>query len=123
MIGTPSQYSKSKLIGVNSPEKLESGSYFMNITSEGEIVGSLYVKPYNNTAYIIRDVFVSEKHRGKGLGAQLISGILEHLAPKQKSIYLYVDPKNTTAINLYKKHKFKLIKKEGAWGDKYKYSP
>jgi len=78
-IGTPSTYKQSKLIGTNSPTELKEGSYWMNIKENNEIVASLYVKPYNNTAYIIRDVFVSEKHRNKGYGSQLISGILEHL--------------------------------------------
>lgn len=122
MIGTPSQYTQSKLIGINSPLELKEGSYFMNITENEKIVASLYVTPYNNTAYIIRDVFVLEEYRNKGYGKKLISGILEHLIPKKRSIYLYADPRNIAAIQLYTKYKFKLIKKEGAWGDKYKYS-
>jgi ribosomal protein S18 acetylase RimI-like enzyme len=122
-IGTPSTYKQSKLIGTNSPTELKEGSYWMNIKENNEIVASLYVKPYNNTAYIIRDVFVSEKYRNKGYGSQLISGILEHLKPKNRSIYLYVDPKNIGAMNLYKKFNFKLIKSDGVWGDKYKFIP
>ena len=31
MIGTQSQYSPSKLIGLKSPNSLEKGEYFMNI--------------------------------------------------------------------------------------------
>jgi predicted GNAT family acetyltransferase len=122
MIGTSSHYTQSELIGTNSPLELKEGSYFMNINEDNKIVASLYVNPYNNTAYIIRDVFVLSDYRNKGYGSQLISGILDHLIPKNRSIYLYVDPKNLAAIKLYTKFKFKLIKNEGAWGDKYKYS-
>jgi len=116
MIGTPSQYSPSKLIGVHSPSKLEPGSYFMNIT-EDQIVGSLYVKKYKDS-YIIRDVFVLESHRGKGYGKQLLEGILQFLKPKKKSIFLYVDPTNNVAITLYKRMGF-VFQKTGAYGDKY----
>jgi hypothetical protein len=46
MIGTPSQYAKSKLVGEHSPTSLEKGGYFMNLQEGSEIVGSLYVKKY-----------------------------------------------------------------------------
>ena len=47
----------------------------------------------------------------------------KHLKSKNRSIYLYVDPKNVGAMKLYKKFNFKLIKSEGIWGDKYKFIP
>jgi ribosomal protein S18 acetylase RimI-like enzyme len=119
MIGTPSQYTPSKLVGTKSPANLESGSYFMNIKEGKKIVGSLYVKKYNDS-YIIRDVFVLEQERGKGYGKKLMEDILAFLSPKKKDIFLYVDPSNTALI-LYKKLGFKLIKKGAAFGDKYQY--
>ena len=122
MIGLPSEYTQSKLIGTNSPLELKEGSCFMNIVEDNKIIASLYVNPYNNTAYIIRDVFVLPEYRNKGYGKKLISEILEHLIPTNRNIYLYTNPKNEAAIKLYTSYKFKLIKKEGAWGDKYKYS-
>lgn len=121
MIGTYLEYNQSKVIGINSPLELKAGSYFMNITKDNKIIASLYVNPYNNTAYMIHDVFVLPEYRNKGYGSQLISGILEYLKPENRSIYLYADPKNLASIKLYTKHKFKLIKNEGVWGDKYKY--
>jgi ribosomal protein S18 acetylase RimI-like enzyme len=116
MIGTPSQYSPSKMLGT-PPAKLEPGSYFMNI-KDPELVGSLYVKKYKES-YVIRDVFVLPEKRGKGYGAALIRGVLAFLIPKKKEIILYVDPTNP-AVSLYKKMGFSFQKK-GAYGNKYVY--
>ena len=117
MIGTPSQYSPSKVLGT-PPPKLEPGSYFMNIRDPG-IVASLYVKKYNES-YIIRDVFVLPEHRGKGYGKKLIEEILQFLIPKKKEIILYVDASNRIAIILYTRLGF-VFQKKGAYGDKYIY--
>ncbi len=119
MIGTPSQYSPSKLVGLHSPKTLETRGYFMNIKDGDTIVGSLYVKKYKNS-YIIRDVYVIESQRRKGYGKMLLEGILEFLIPKNTDIILYVDPINPAQI-LYNSLGFKLIKKGAMYGDKYMY--
>jgi predicted GNAT family acetyltransferase len=115
MIGTPSQYSPSKVLGT-PPAKLEAGSYFMNI-KDPELVASLYVKKYKES-YIIRDVFVLPEHRGKGYGKRLIEDIVTFLKPKGKKIVLYVDSGNNVAVTLYKRIGF-VFEKKGAYGDKY----
>jgi ribosomal protein S18 acetylase RimI-like enzyme len=118
MIGTPSQYSKSKLVGTDNPTSLNPGEYFMNIKEGTEIIGSLLVKKWEES-YIIRNVFVKPEHRGKGYGKKLLEGIIAFLKPKKKNIFLYVDPGNTIAIKLYTSLGFRLVK-SGAWkGDKY----
>jgi ribosomal protein S18 acetylase RimI-like enzyme len=119
MIGTPSQYSPSKLVGLHTPSKLKTGEYFMNIQDQDTIVGSLYVKNYKNN-FIIRDVYVLESHRRKGYGKRLLEGILEFLIPKNKDIILYVDPTNPAKL-LYNSLGFKLIKEGAMYGDKYSY--
>jgi GNAT superfamily N-acetyltransferase len=115
MIGTPSQYKKEKMFG-HPPDSLPKGSYFLR-TPEA----SLYVKPYEGQ-YVIRDVFVKEEHRGKGLGRRIMSEILAFLLPKKKKIILYVDPQNKIARNLYTSLGFKFIKKSGH-GDKLVIDP
>jgi len=122
MIGTPSQYSPSKLIGLHSPKELELGSYFQVIKDGSVTVGSLYVKKYKNS-YIIRDVFVLPSARGRGIGKQLMTEILRFLQPKKLPIQLYVDSTNAVAINLYTALGFKLIKQGAAHGDKYEFRP
>ena len=117
-IGTPSQYSPSKVLGT-PPSKLEPGSYFMNIKDPG-LVASLYVKKYKES-YVIRDVFVLSEYRRKGYGKKLIQGILQFLIPKKKEIILYVDSTNKIASNLYTSMGF-VFQKKGAYGDKYVYS-
>lgn len=115
MIGTPSQYSPSKVLGT-PPSKLEPGSYFMNI-KDPDLVASLYVKKYKDS-YIIRDVFVLPEKRGKGYGKKLLQDIVTFLKPKRKEIVLYVDSANNVAITLYKTIGF-VFQKKGAYGDKY----
>jgi len=119
MIGTPSQYSPSKLVGLKSPESLEKGEYFMNIKENNTIVGSLWVKKYNNT-YIFRDIFVIPDYRRQGIASQMITAMLKHLKPKKLPIFLYVDSDNKAAISAYVKLGFEKVKK-GAYGDKYEY--
>ena len=118
MIGTPSQYSSSKLVGSHSPTSLKSGEYFMNIKEGSEIVGSLLVKKYQES-YIIQDVFVKPEFRGKGYGKQLLEEIIAFLKPKNRSIFLYVDSDNTIAIKLYTSVGFRLVKQKAWKGDKY----
>lgn len=118
MIGTPSKYSRTKLIGKNSPEKLKEGSYFANLKKDDKIVASLYVNKYHDS-YIIRDVFVLESERGKGYGKELMEEIVIFLKSKNKKVILYVDPNNKIAKSLYEKVGFKLDKKDSAYGDRF----
>jgi ribosomal protein S18 acetylase RimI-like enzyme len=115
MIGTPSQYKQSKLVGLHSPTRLEPGEYFMNLDG----VASLWVKKYKGS-YIIRDLFVLPEYRGKGYGKKLIVGITEFLKPKNLPIHLYVHPENDVAIKLYKNNGFVFLKNT-ALGDKFTY--
>jgi ribosomal protein S18 acetylase RimI-like enzyme len=119
MIGTPSQYNPSKLLG-NPPTELPKGSYFLSL-KDPELVASLYVKRYEEE-YVIRDVFVKEDRRGTGLGRRIMTEILEFLKPKKKKIILYVDPQNKIARKLYNSLGFQFIKK-AKLGDKLLIDP
>ena len=117
-IGTPSQYSKSKMVSKDAPTSIPKGSYFVTMKDGPELAGSLIAKRYENSV-IIRHVEIREDYRGIGFGKKIMDVIIEHLKPKKLPIQLYVDPQNTPAVNLYKKLGFKLIKKGAAFGDKY----
>jgi ribosomal protein S18 acetylase RimI-like enzyme len=119
MIGTPSQYAPSKLVGPKSPDSLERGEYFMNVKEGNKIAGSLWVKKYNNS-FILRDVFVVPEFRRRGLATRMIQQMIVHLKPKHLPIFLYVDPLNKEAVSVYAKLGFVKLKK-GAYGDKYEY--
>ena len=121
IIGTPSRYSKSKMISRNPPDKLSKGSYFLilQLTHDKELIaGSLIAERYEDL-YVIRQVHVDENCRRIGCGQKMMEGIIEFLKPKKRDIILYVDPNNNIAISLYTKLGFKLIKKGSAFGDKY----
>ena len=119
MIGTPSQYVPSKLVGPKPPASLERGEYFMNVKEGNKIAGSLWVKKYNNS-FILRDVFVLPEFRRKGIATRMVQEILTHLKAKRIPVFLYVDPANKEAVSVYTKLGFVKIKK-GAYGDKYEY--
>lgn len=120
-IGTPSQYSKSKMVSTQAPESIPSGSYFLTMKDGAGLVGSLIAKKYNNS-YVIRLVEVLPEHRGKGYGTKMMKHIIEHLKSKNLPIMLYVDPQNKPAIAVYTKLGFKKIKEGTAFGDKYIHS-
>jgi len=119
MIGTPSEYKKSKLIGLHSPTSLEKGWYFANYKEKGKIVASLWVKLRDDT-YIIRDVFVLETERNKGYGTLLLKEIMDFLIRKNKPISLYVDSLNDNAKHVYEKIGFK-FEKHGTYGEKWNF--
>lgn len=93
--------------------------YFASGYIHNLLVGSLRVKHIDNS-YVIREVYIIPEKRGLGYGKILVMKLLEFLKKKKLPIYLYVDPKNTVAIQLYKKLGFKLLKKNDIYGDKYK---
>jgi len=57
----------------------------------------------------ITDLFVESQHRSKGIGEALISASINWAKKKKLSLVsLIADVKNTTAIDFYKKQKFKV---------------
>lgn len=40
-IGTPSQYSKTKLVSADPPDSISKGGYYLSLYREKELVGSL----------------------------------------------------------------------------------
>ncbi len=118
IIGTPSKYSKSKMVSSNPPSELSKGSYYLILKVNESIVGSLIAEKYGDI-YTIRQVEVLPEERGKGYGKEMMTSIVDFLKPKNKQIILYVRPDNKIATSLYKKLGFKLIKKGAAFGDKY----
>jgi len=118
IIGTPSKYSRSRMVSSNPPSELSRGSYFLLLKHGGSVVGSLIAEKYGD-AYTIRQVEVQPDHRGMGHGKQMMTKIISFLKPKEKDIILYVEPTNKIAVSLYTSLGFKRIKSGAAFGDKY----
>lgn len=118
-IGTPSTYTPTKSLYM-SPSSLGKGDYWLTVHDKKELVGSLRVEKYLDT-YVIREVIVGPEHRGKGIGRRMMEHILTFLKPKDTPIFLYVDPDNKVAVQLYKSLGFVIRKKGARWGDKYQY--
>jgi ribosomal protein S18 acetylase RimI-like enzyme len=122
VIGTPSKYSKSKMVSSKPPTEISKGSYFLLLKHNGDVVGSLIAEKYRD-AYTIRQVEVIPEHRGMGHGREMMTNIISFLKPKKKNIILYVQPNNKIAVSLYTSLGFKLIQKAAAFGDKYLLTP
>ncbi len=117
IIGTPSQYSKTKMVSSNYPTSIPKGSYFILAKDGPEVAGSAIAERYG-AGFTIRKVEVREDYRGMKVGTKLMTYLLDHLKPKELPIILYVKEDNAPAVALYKKLGFRFIKK-GAFGDKY----
>jgi ribosomal protein S18 acetylase RimI-like enzyme len=117
-IGTPSQYSKSKMVAEKAPDSIPPRSYFLTMKDGPQLVGSLIAKRYNDS-YVIRLVEVLGEFRGMGFGTKMMNEIIQFLKPKKLPILLYVDPFNKPAISVYTKLGFKKVKEGTAFGDKY----
>ena len=118
-IGGYKEYDINKIV-LDSSKKMYIGKmdYFASGYIHNLLVGSLRVKHIDNS-YVIREVYVIPEKRGLGYGKILVIKILEFLKKKKLPIFLYVDPNNTIAVQLYKKLGFKLVKKNDIYGDKY----
>jgi len=95
----------------------------------GEVVGFASISPYKNkdgyNSSVENSIYVSESHRGKGIGKQLLTEIIE-LATKQgfHSIFARIETKQEPSKNLHTKLGFKSIgteievaRKFGRWLD------
>jgi len=118
IIGGQQEYDMKKIASNNAKKYIDKMDYFASAYENNLLVGSLRVKHIDNS-YVIRDVFVIVEKRGLGYGKLLVKKILDFLKNKKLPIYLYVDPENMVALELYKKLGFKLIKKNDVFGDKY----
>ena len=67
-----------------------------------EIIGYLY-----NEKNVINEIYIVEKYRNLGIATNIISDIIN----MYDEVYVYVFKDNIDAIRLYKRLKFKVIKK------------
>ena len=118
VIGTPSMFTPSRMLGENVPESLHKGDYFISVYEDRDLIASARVRNYAEK-YVIRQVFVLPEYRGKGVGRFVMEHLLAHLRPKKKQIALYVDSANTPAVQLYKSLGFALVTPQSRFGDLY----
>jgi len=81
------------------------GGYFAALRTTGkEVIACARIAPLlgNTGSYLIRNIVVGVKHRGKGLCPKLLQEVIRELK-KQGGTHLYldVDPANAAAIRCY----------------------
>ncbi|MCR5484871.1 MAG: GNAT family N-acetyltransferase, partial [Clostridiales bacterium] len=57
----------------------------------------------------IEDVYVKSEYRGRGLGGEFLSFLIDNFKGKAKRLRLDVEDDNTAAIGLYKKFGFDIL--------------
>ena len=76
----------------------------------GMIVAELRIDPFGSSEGYIKQVFLKEAYRGKGIGELLIKKAIEHLRKiKVEKIKVNIKEKATAAANLYEKMHFKKV--------------
>ena len=82
-------------------------SKFYVIENDGQLVGSIGIRPLGRDACELRKFYVAREFRGRGLGASLLRQALIFAVQKQfKRIQLEVSEKHVRAIHLYESHGF-----------------
>lgn len=72
----------------------------------GEIAGAVLAFPCSGGMYCLHKVFVSDAHRGQGIGSRLFDVLLAEIDRLGVAVFLTVDPVNEPAIRLYEKWGF-----------------
>lgn len=88
--------------------------YFVSTEKNGAPVGFFAVQPCNGTLFLSK-LYLKAEARGKGLGGSMLDYICK-LAGQigAKSVWLTVNRNNETAINVYRKKGFKVIREQVA---------
>jgi ribosomal protein S18 acetylase RimI-like enzyme len=76
----------------------------------GMIIGEIRIDPFGASEGYIKQVFLKEGYRGKGIGELLLKKALEHLKKiKMEKVKVNIKEKATEAANLYSKMHFKKV--------------
>lgn len=87
------------------------------VYEEGDLLGFITYDLFEDRAEVI-DIIVHINHRHRGIGTKLLSKVIEVCSNGTcKSITLEVRDTNDFAVELYKKHGFKIVSKRKRYYD------
>lgn len=75
-------------------------------TDDRKVVGVVLAFPCLNGSLCLHKIIVAESHRGQGISGKLLGALFVALDEMDADCFLTVDPSNTTALELYKRHGF-----------------
>lgn len=82
-------------------------SKFYVIENNGQLIGSIGMRPRGRDTCELRKFYVLKEYRGRGLGASLLrQALIFAIKKKYKRIQLEVSAKHVRAIRLYESHGF-----------------
>ncbi len=92
---------------------IEDDGYVFTILKEDEVVAVCALINHNNDTYELARMAVKNQYQGIGYGSILIETCLKKLNDiKAKKVFLVSNTKLKSAVALYKKYNFKIIKNE-----------
>ena len=100
--------SEEEIIEINNYVKKEVKKLikdYFNIIVDNKIVGSLLLTKKDD-GILLDEIYIEEKYRNKGIGTNIIKEVISN----NNIIYLWVYKENISAISLYKKLGFNVIK-------------
>jgi ribosomal protein S18 acetylase RimI-like enzyme len=83
------------------------------LTCEGQDIGRLYVARLERETVIV-DIALLPSWRGRGLGTQILSGLLAEAASMGRPVTLHVE-KNNPAVRLYRRLGFSEAEDQGVY--------
>lgn len=90
-----------------------SGAAFDLLLVDGEPAGRLYVARWPREIRIV-DIALLPEHRGRGVGTELLQGLLDEGARSGKPVSIHVE-KNNPALHLYQRLGFRPIEDKGVY--------
>lgn len=95
-----------------NPEKIiESGGYVFTLLVDGAVSGVCALFKENDQCFQLARMAVTPNHQGKGYGNQLMLAAIDKLREVgAKRVYLLSNTTLTSAIALYKKHGFTVLR-------------
>lgn len=75
------------------------------ILVEGEVAGYLAVETWPDCVWLLK-LYLRSRHRGRGIGAQVLQGVLDDAQAHGKPVHVRVLRVNTRAQALYARHGF-----------------
>lgn len=95
-------------------ERLSANANFVIAEAENEIIGFLaYYQNIEGAFAYIPQVWVSDEHQRKGIGASMMEVMVGNTTPEIKSIRLEVRKNNEKAVSFYMKTGFVVFSDEG----------
>lgn len=92
---------------------IDSGGLFFIGTVDGKVIGTGAVRRIDGDTCEIKRIYVKKEFRGRGYGSGLFRAAIDFARTNYRNITLKTDRSLDSAINMYLKYGFSVIREEG----------